>query len=144
MAETYPIPSFYFKVDFGGTTMACSEVTGLNVSVQELTYRDGFSSSFNKQTMPGMPENSSITLKKGVFKNDITYYEWFNQTVGSEPSRQNVTISLLDASGEPIMVWDLKNAWPKKVTSPDMKAEGNEVAVETIELSHEGITISKG
>ncbi|MEM0998962.1 MAG: phage tail protein [Bacteroidota bacterium] len=144
MAEAYPIPSFSFKVDFGGTTMACSAVSGLSVSVQELTYRDGFSSSLNKQTLAGLPENSQVTLRKGVFKNDTLYYDWYNETTGSEPSRMNVTISLLDAAGDPVMVWNLKNAWPMRVTSPDMSADGNEVAVETIELSHEGITISKG
>ena len=39
------------------------------------------------------------------------------------------------------MVWKVKNAWPTKVTSTDLKADGNEMAIETIELAHEGLTM---
>jgi len=55
-----------------------------------------------------------------------------------------VTISLLDEEGKPTMVWTLANAWPTKVSGTDLKSEGNEVAVETIEIAHEGLTISNG
>jgi phage tail-like protein len=53
-----------------------------------------------------------------------------------------VTISLLDEAGAPTMVWTLANAWPTKITGTDLKAEGNEVAVETIVIAHEGLTIA--
>ena len=55
--------------------------------------------------------------------------------------RKTVTISLLDESGAPTMVWTLNNAWPTKITGTDMKSDGNEVAVETIEVAHEGLKI---
>lgn len=56
--------------------------------------------------------------------------------------RVPVIISLLDETGKPTMVWTLANAWPTKITGTDLKAEGNEVAVETIEIAHEGLTIA--
>ncbi|MCW2484070.1 phage tail protein, partial [Candidatus Symbiopectobacterium sp. NZEC135] len=57
-------------------------------------------------------------------------------------ARTAVTINLLDESGAPVMSWKLKNAWPTKVTGTDLKSDSNEVAVETIELAHEGLEIS--
>jgi phage tail-like protein len=56
--------------------------------------------------------------------------------------RVPVIISLLDETGNPTMVWTLNNAWPAKITGTDLKAQGNEVAVETIEIAHEGLTIA--
>ena len=55
--------------------------------------------------------------------------------------RKAMTISLLDEGHKPTMVWKVANAFPTKITGTDLKAEGNEVAVETIEIAHEGITI---
>ena len=56
--------------------------------------------------------------------------------------RVPVTITLLDEGGKATMVWTLSNAWPTKITGTDIKAQGNEVAVETIEIAHEGLTIA--
>ncbi|WP_378106725.1 phage tail protein [Chryseobacterium sp. sg2396] len=50
-------------------------------------------------------------------------------------------MSLLDENGNPAVVWKVKNAFPVKLQSTDLKAEGNEVAVETLEIAHEGLTI---
>ena len=58
--------------------------------------------------------------------------------------RKAVTISLLDEEHNPTMVWKLANAFPVKITSTDLKAEGNEVAIETLEIAHEGLTIENG
>lgn len=92
--------------------------------------------------MPGIKKSSNVTLKKGVFKGDKTFWEWFNQIKMNTIERQTVTISLLDETGQAAQTWTLKNAWPTKITGTDMKSDGNEVAVETLELAHEGITIS--
>ena len=56
--------------------------------------------------------------------------------------RETVVIKLLDESGSPTMTWTLTNAWPTKITGTDLKSEANEVAVETLELAHEGLTIA--
>ena len=58
--------------------------------------------------------------------------------------RLPVTISLLDEGGNATMVWTLTNAWPTKITGTDLKSEGNEVAIESIEIVHEGLTIANG
>jgi phage tail-like protein len=58
--------------------------------------------------------------------------------------RKAITISLLDENQKPTMVWKVKNAFPVKVTGTDLKAEGNEVAIECIEIAHEGFEIENG
>ena len=55
-----------------------------------------------------------------------------------------MTIKLLDENAGTTMSWVLLNAWPTKITSPDLKSDGNEVAIETIEIAHEGLTIANG
>ena len=52
-----------------------------------------------------------------------------------------MTIKLLNEQHAPVMTWKVKNAWPLKVEGPSLKADGNEVAIESIELAHEGVTV---
>jgi phage tail-like protein len=76
-----------------------------------------------------------------VFKGDNKLFDWFKENNMNTIKRKPVTISLLDESGAPTMVWKLANAWPTKVSGTDLKASGNEVAVETIVVAHEGLTV---
>jgi phage tail-like protein len=94
--------------------------------------------------MPGLKKFSDVTLKKGIFKGDHAFWDWFNEIKMNTIERRPVTISLLDESGTPAMVWTLANAWPTKVSGADLKASGNEVAIETIVIAHEGLTIAQG
>jgi len=137
----YPISKFHFQVEWGGAKIGFTEVTGLEVSTEVIEYRDGASKEYHKIKMPGMQKFSNITLKRGTFKGDNDYYNWWNTVALNTIERRDVTISLLNESHEPVVVWKVKNAWPVKVQSTDLKADGNEVAIETIELAHEGLTI---
>ena len=80
-------------------------------------------------------------MKKGVFKSDNKIFDWFSQIKMNTIKRVPVTISLLDEGGNPTMVWTLTNAFPIKVQGTDLKSQGNEVAVETIVIAHEGLKI---
>ena len=84
------------------------------------------------------------SMKKGVFQNGNSFWAWFNEIKMKTIKRQTVIIKLLDEKGNATMKWTLNNAWPTKVTSTDLKSDGNAVAVDTIELSHEGVTIENG
>jgi phage tail-like protein len=137
----YPIPKFHFQVEWGGAKIGFTEVTGLEVSTEVIEYRDGASFEYHKIKMPGMQKFSNITMKRGTFKGDNDYYNWWNTVALNTIERRDVTISLLNENHEPVVVWKIKNAWPVKVQSTDLKADGNEVAIETIELAHEGLTI---
>ena len=140
MAE-YPLPKFHFQVDWGGTKIGFTEVTGLDISTDVIEYREGSSLEYSKVKMPGLIKFSNLTFKRGTFKSDNEFFEWFNTIQLNTVERRNVTISLLNENHEPVVAWKVKNAWPVKVQSTDLKADGNEVAIETMELAHEGLTI---
>jgi phage tail-like protein len=137
----YPMTAFHFLVEWGGTQIGFSEVSGLNIEVQPIEYRHGLSPEYSVMKMPGMKKYGNITLKRGVFKGDNEFYNWYNQIKLNKPERRDITISLLDEEHNPVMVWKAVNAWPTKITSPDLKATGNEVAIEQIEIVHEGLRI---
>ena len=140
----WPLPKFYFQVKWDSAVLSFEEVSGLDVEAQPIEYRHGDSPVFSAIKMPGLKKYGNVTMKKGVFKSDNKFWEWFNQIKMNTVKRVPVTISLLDEEGKPTMVWTLNNAWPSKITGTDLKAEGNEVAVETIEVAHEGLTIANG
>ena len=118
------------------------EVSGLDTEVQPITYRHGNSPEFSSIKMPGIQQYGNVTMKKGVFKSDNKFWDWLNVIKMNTIKRKPVTITLLDETGAPTMIWTLQNAWPTKITGTDLKSDGNEVAVESIEIAHEGITIA--
>jgi phage tail-like protein len=138
---TYPMPAFHFQVDWGGTLLAFSEVTGLNIEVQVIEYRDGLSPEYSPVKMSGLKKYGNITLKRGVMAGDNEYFDWLKEIKMNKPERRDITISLLNEDHAPVMVWKVLNAWPTKITSPDLKASGNETAIETLELAHEGVSL---
>jgi len=143
--KNWPLPKFYFMVDWGSTTnIPFQEVSGLNIEAQPLLYRHGNSPVFSEINMPGIIKNSNVTMKKGVFANDNSFWDWYNKIKMNTIERQNVVIKLLDEAGNPTMTWTLLNAWPTKISSTDLKSNANEVAVESIEIMHEGLTIANG
>jgi phage tail-like protein len=142
--SNYPLPKFHFLVDWGGTRIGFTEVSGLSLETEAIEYRDGSSPVYSKLKMPGMQKYSNITLKRGVFENDNEFFDWWNTVSLNTISRRDITISLLNEKHEPVMVWKVINAWPVKVQSPDLKSDGNEVAIETLELAHEGLKIQNG
>ena len=143
MAE-YPLPKFHFQVQWGGTKIGFTEVTGLEVTTEKIEYRDGASKEYHKVRMPGMQTFGDLTLKRGVFAGDNEFYDWWNTVALNTVERRDITISLLNESHEPVVVWKVKKAWPTKVTSTDLNASGNETAIETLMLTHEGLTMENG
>lgn len=138
---TYPLVKFHFQVDWGGTKIGFTEVSGLDVETEVVEYREGSSPEYSKIKMPGMQKFSNITLKRGTFKSDNEYFKWWNTVKLNTIERRDVTISLLNESHEPVVTWKVKSAWPTKIQSTDLKADGNEIAIESMELAHEGLTI---
>ena len=139
--EEYPIPKFHFSVDWGGIRIGFTEVSGLDRQIDVIEYREGNSPEYHKIKMPGMQKFSNITLKRGSFKGDNQYYEWLNTVQLNKIERRDLIITLLNENHEPVITWTIKKAWPIKVQSTDLKADGNEVAIETLELAHEGMTM---
>ena len=110
----------YFRVVWGAATMSFEDMSGLDLNAQA-------------------SRSGSVLLRRGVFTADRRFWDWFNQ---SKARRVSITVSLVDATGRPTRVVTLMNAWPVKVTGPGLNASGNEVAIETIEIAHDGLGIA--
>lgn len=140
----YPLPAFHFQVEWGGTSIGFSEVSGLNIETQVIEYRDGASPEYGAIKMPGIPKYGNITLKRGIVPDDNEFFAWLNTTSLNTVERRDLVISLLNEAHEPVMTWKAKNAFPVKIEGPGLKSTGNEVAIESIEVAHEGLIIENG
>lgn len=140
--NVWPLPKFYFSVDIGSqTNLPFQEVSGLDTETQVIEYRAGNNKVFSTIKMPGIAKFGNVTMKKGIFVKDNNFFDMYAKISMNLIERVTVTIKLLDQGGAPTMVWTLANAWPTKITGTDLKSDGNEVAVETIEFAHEGLKI---
>ncbi len=139
--NNYPLVSFHFSVAWGGSKIGFSEVSGLNDEHELLEYREGSSPEYNTIKMPGMRKSSNIILKRGCFEGDNEFYNWRNTIQLSSVERRDITISLLNESHEPIIVWKIKNAWPISLKYGDLKAMRSDILIESLEIAHEGIDI---
>ena len=140
----YPLPGYHFNVEWGGTRLGFEEVSGLNIEYQVIEYREGNSPEYSAIKMPGIPKYSNITLKRGIVAGDNEFFDWIKTIRLNQVERRDLVISLLNESHEPAMVWKAKNAFPVRIEGPVLKATGNEVAIETLEVAHEGLTIESG
>lgn len=140
-SNVWPLPKFSFQVTWDSQVAVFQEVSGLDLEAQVIEYRRSDTPAFSTIKMPGIKKYGNITMKKGVFKSDHKFWEWFNQIKMNTTKRVPVTITLLDEAGKPTMLWTLSNAWPTKITATDLKTDVNEVAIESIEVAHEGLTI---
>ena len=131
----------HFKVDWGGTNLGFMEVSGLEIQYDTVEYREGSSKEFSSQKSPGRPHYSNIVLKRGMAPGDNEFYNWIKTIRLNKVESRDVTISLMNDEHNPVIVWKVKNAFPVKLTGPVLNASASEIAIETIELAHEGLTI---
>ena len=144
MAQEYPVPRFHFQVDWGGAKMSFTEVTGLVMEREKIEYRHSDSKDFNKISMPGMVKNNNITLKRGKFESDFDFNTWLEEIANERvEKRRDVTIRLLNEKHNPVAAWTAIRCFPVKITASDLKSDANEIAVESIELAHEGLKLMK-
>ena len=135
---TDPFASFNFKLEIEGITVAgFSEVTGLNQESNVIDYREG-QEPITPRKLPGLNKFGNITLKRGISP-DLSVYNWRKTVTDGDIERRNASIVLHNEKHEEVVRWNLVNAWPSKYVGPDLKANANEVAIETVELTHEGV-----
>lgn len=135
---TDPFASFNFKLEIEGITVAgFSEVTGLNQESNVIDYREG-QEGITPRKLPGLNKFGNITLKRGISP-DLSVYNWRKTVTDGDIERRNASVVLHNEKHEEVVRWNLVNAWPSKYTGPDLKANANEVAIESVELTHEGV-----
>ena len=136
-----PIPAYHFIVNWGGTRLGFTEVSGLSIETEVIEYREGSSPNSIKTKMPGLRKYTNVVLKRGVYAGDNEFFQWINTINGSKVDKRDVVISLLDEDHQPVLTWKLYRAWPVKLDVSPLRAEASEVVIETLELAHEGLTI---
>lgn len=129
-------------MQWDGMDMTFQEVSGMDIEAKSVEYRAANSLVFAAIKMPGLKKYGRVTLKKGVVISDQKFWDWLNAIKLNTAKRNTVIISLRDEGGKPTMAWRLTNAYPTKITGTDLKSTGNEVAVESIEIVHEGILVA--
>lgn len=141
--DSWPQVKFMFSVKFGDTEAFFEEVTGMSAETQQMELRSGNRKTFFNSDNAGDKKYGSITLKRGIFKEDKALWEMYRKVKANSLERQTIIISLLDEKNSAAMSWTLTNAFPTKITAPGLNADANDVAVETIEIAHEGLALVK-
>ena len=133
-----PFGNYNFLVELDGITRAAfQECSGFDSTIDVIEHREGGENTTLRK-LPGMTKYSNITLKWGI-TDDLEIYTWHRQAVLGNLERRNGSIVLLDRAGSEVARWNFVRAWPTKYDGPDLNAEGNDVAIEMIELAHEGV-----
>ena len=136
--RTDPYRGYNFKVEIDGITRGgFREASGLDSSQDPIEYREGVDSLTSKK-LPGLNKYSNISLKWGV-TDDAELWEWRKKSIDGTVERKNGSIVLYNDAGEEKIRWNFIEGWPTKWTGPSFNATGNEVAIETLEIAHEGV-----
>ncbi len=136
-----PYRSFNFQLLIDGVPLgAFSEASGLIAEGDSVDYREGTDMQSNVRKLVGLRKYPNITLKRG-YTQDKSLWLWYTAIVNGTPDRRNVTIVLMNEAHLPVLRWHAENAWVNKIEGPSFKASGNEIAMESVELVHEGLTI---
>ncbi|MDQ1909565.1 phage tail protein [Paenibacillus sp. GD4] len=134
-----PYRKFRYRVEVEGIQQAgFSEVSGFDASLDVVEYREG-NEVITPRKLPGLAKYGNITLKWGV-TDSMDLYDWISECIEGTVTRKTVTIIAINEEGDDVATWQVIEAWPCKYTAPDFDASASEVAIENLELAHEGMT----
>ncbi len=116
-----------------------AEVSGLEVTIDPIEYRNG-PEDITMRKIPGLKKFTPITLKRGLI-GDLAFWNWVVEGMNGLVRRTEGSIVLLDENRQEVMRWNFKRGWPSKWTGPGLNSKNNEIAMETLEITHEGLEI---
>ncbi len=135
-----PYLSLRFRVEIKGIEAgAFSEVTGLQVEIETQDYREGGVNDYIHKLAGPARYPSNLILKRGIMDADVLWI-WQQEIAAGKITRRNGSIILLDSTGQDKWRWNVKDAYPVRWTGPELRAGRGEVAIETLELAHRGLT----
>ncbi len=138
MARTDPYKAYNFFLEIDGINRAgFRECSGLDASQDPIDYREG-NDALTAHKLPGLNKYSNISLKWGI-TDDPELWDWRKKAIDGTVERKNGSIVLTDDVGEEKARWNFIEGWPTKWTGPSFNATGNEVAIETLDIVHEGL-----
>lgn len=133
-----PLRNFRFRLEIDGIQQAgFSEATVPDTSTDVIEYRDG-NEITTPRKLPGLNKYGNLSLKWGI-TDSMDLYAWRKQIIDGNIQRKNIAVVLIDEAGNDKARWEFVNAWPSKYDPPDLNATGNAVAIETLEVVHEGM-----
>ena len=136
-----PFRGFNFRVEIEGIGVAgFSEVSGLTADGDPCDYREGTDSINNVRKLIALRKFPVMVFKRGYVKDD-TLWKWYVRIANGQDDRRNGSVVLQNEAHKDVMRWNFENAWINKIEGPTLKAAGNEVAIESMELCHEGLTL---
>jgi phage tail-like protein len=138
-ARNDPYRNFRFLVEIDGIVQAgFSEAAIPDTTSDIIEYRVG-NEPASPRKLPGLNKYGNVTLKWGITESTELYEKWRKPVEEGKIVRKNVAIVVLKEDGTPAARWEFQNAWPSKYKAPDLSAKGNDVAVESLEIAHEGM-----
>jgi len=138
---TDPYRAFNFELVIDNIPSgAFSECSGLTAEGDAVDYREGTDRQSNVRKLVGLRKYANIVLKRG-YTQDTSLWSWYGNIRDGLADRRNVTINLLNEQRTAVLRWHAERAWINKIEGPGLKASGNEVAIESVEIVHEGLTI---
>jgi phage tail-like protein len=140
-----PYPAYNYLVEMAGLEQGSaqagfSEVSGLSAEITVIEYRNGNEHLNTVRKLPGLVKYPNIILKRGV-TGDLTLWQWISQAIQGNAQRINGSIVLLDEGRNPVLRWKFRRGWPCRYEGPTLASRGNQVAIETLEICHEGLEI---
>ena len=131
-----PFLNFNFRVEIAGLQVAAfHECSGLESAIDVIEHREGGGAI---RKLPGIAKFTNIVLRRGVTA-DRELYDLHLRCVEGRIERKSGSIILMDRADQEVARWNFEQAWPARWVGPELTAEGNDVAIETLELAHEGI-----
>jgi phage tail-like protein len=144
MPRTDPYRNNRFHLEIDGISQAAfREVTIGDSSQEPIEYRDGTDSPTPRK-IPGLIKYANLVLKWGITDSmDLNKWRKAIEDGKTKDNRKKVAVVLIDEEGNTKARWEFTQAWPTKYTSPDLNATASEIAIETLEIVHEGMTRTK-
>lgn len=145
----YPLPVYNYRIEIGPDAVAFSEVSGLNKSYETTTYKESPVESGipgpRVMHMPAQAPASTVTLKKGIVRGAsvAALYNWISSTQLNQAEKKDIFVRLCDENGDPVISWKINNAFPTKLEAPTFDANSNDVAIESMELTADGVSMEE-
>ncbi len=141
--SNYPLPVYNYRVTIGSMTVGVSEISGLSVEYEPVTYKHGLSFVMGSKIIPGMRQPIKLIMKRGIVKKNEALSGWLRDTYADpfKSTKQDILIDLCDETGAPIVRWKVQGAFPVKIDAPTFDANSNEVAIESIEVIAQDVQI---
>jgi phage tail-like protein len=143
----YPLPAYNFRVEIDGQAVGFTEVSGLNIAYETITYQESSLKGPGPRIlyMPGKPKVTTLTLKKGVVTGAsvATLYGWINTVALNRVAKKDIMIRLCDENGAAVVSWKVLNAFPTQLDAPAFTASSNDVAIESMQLTADNLIVEQ-